>query len=146
MTSPAPSPFLDRGELDGLTTAQVQERVRRGETNRRPAAAAGRCGQIVRANVLTRFNAILGGLLLVVFATGEYHDALFGIVLVVNALVGIVQETRAMRTLDRLAVVSAPRARVVRDGAVAEIAVEDVVRDDVLDARPATPSPSTGSC
>jgi cation-transporting P-type ATPase E len=117
----------------GLTAAEVADRARRGlrnvttDDNRRTFA------DIVRANLLTRFNAILGSLLVVILLTGEYHDALFGIVLVVNALVGIVQETRAMRTLDRLAVVSAPRARVVRDGAVAEIAVERVVRDDVLD-------------
>jgi cation-transporting P-type ATPase E len=88
---------------------------------------------IVRANVLTRFNAILGTLLLIVLATGEYRDALFGIVLVINALVGIVQETRAKVTLDRLAVVSAPRARVVREGRVTETAVEDVVLDDVVE-------------
>ena len=78
-------------------------------------------------------------------ATGEYHDALFGIVLVVNALIGIVQETRAMRTLDRLQVVSAPRARVVRDGAMAEIAVEDVVRDDVLDVSTGDALPVDGT-
>ena len=117
----------------GLTAAEARDRAARGlrnvttDDNRRTFA------DIVRANLLTRFNAILGSLLLVVLATGEYHDALFGIVLVVNALVGIVQETRAKVTLDRLAVVSAPRARVVRDGKVVEIAVEDVVRDDVLD-------------
>ena len=129
----------------GLTAAEVRDRVQRGlrnvttDDNRRTFA------DIVRANLLTRFNAILGGLLLVVFATGEYHDALFGIVLVVNALVGIVQETRAMRTLDRLQVVSAPRARVVRDGAMAEIAVEDVVRDDVLDVSTGDALPVDGT-
>ena len=129
----------------GLTAAEVRDRAKRGllnvttDDNRRTFA------DIVRANLLTRFNAILGGLLLVVFATGEYHDALFGIVLVVNALVGIVQETRAMRTLDRLQVVSAPRARVVRDGAMAEIAVEDVVRDDVLDVSTGDALPVDGT-
>ena len=129
----------------GLTAAEVRDRADRGlrnvttDDNRRTFA------DIVRANVLTRFNAILGALLLVVLATGEYHDALFGIVLVVNALVGIVQETRAMRTLDRLAVVSAPRARVVRDGAVAEIAIEDVVRDDVLDVSTGDQLPVDGT-
>ncbi len=151
--APAPTPVApDRAAVaagpdtaPGLTAAEVEDRTRRGlrnvttDDNRRTFA------DIVRANLLTRFNAILGGLLLVVFATGEYHDALFGIVLVVNALVGIVQETRAMRTLDRLQVVSAPRARVVRDGAVVEIAVEDVVRDDVLDVSTGDALPVDGT-
>ncbi len=116
-----------------MTVSEVADRARRGlrnvttDDNRRTFA------DIVRANLFTRFNAILGSLLLVVLLTGEYRDALFGIVLVVNALVGIVQETRAMQTLDRLAVVSVPRARVVRDGALTEIAIENVVRDDILD-------------
>lgn len=117
----------------GLTKAEVLDRAKRGLLNVTTDDNRRTFEDIVRANILTRFNAILGSLLAVVLLTGEYRDALFGVVLVVNALIGIVQETRAMQTLDRLAVVSAPRARVVRDGTVAEIAVEDVVRDDVLD-------------
>ena len=64
--------------------------------------------QILRANILTRFNLILGGLLAVILAVGEPQDAVFGIVLVANALIGIGQELRAKLTLDRLAVLSAP--------------------------------------
>ena len=86
----------------GLTAAEVRDRARQGQRNVTTDDNRRTFAEIVRANLLTRFNAILGGLLLVVFATGEYHDALFGIVLVVNALVGVVQETRAMHTLDRL--------------------------------------------
>ena len=66
---------------------------------------------------------------------GEWKDALFGIVLVTNALIGIAQELRAKRTLDRLAVLSAPRVRVIRDGAPREIAVEELVADDLVDLR-----------
>src|SRR5690606_24039353 len=77
---------------------------------------------------------ILGSLLVVVLAIGDYRDALFGIVLVSNALVGIVQELRAKRTLDRLELVATPKATVVRDGAAAEVAVTDVVQDDLLEA------------
>src|SRR5690606_28590990 len=75
---------------------------------------------------------------------GPLQDALFGIVLVSNALIGIVQELRAKRTLDRLAVLHAPRARVVRDGEVAEIAVEEVVIDDLLDLRAGDQVPADG--
>src|SRR2546430_13933721 len=61
--------------------------------------------------------------------------SLFGVVLVTNALIGIGQELRAKRTLDRLAVLSAPRVRVIRDGAPREVAVDEVVADDLVDVR-----------
>ena len=88
--------------------------------------------EILRANILTRFNFILGVLLAVILAVGEPQDALFGIVLVANALIGIGQELRAKRTLDRLAVLSAPRVRVIRDGARQDIPVADLVAGDLV--------------
>ncbi len=88
--------------------------------------------EILRANVFTRFNAILGTLLAVILVVGPFQDALFGVVLVANTLIGIVQETRAKRSLDRLAVLTAPRARIVRSGTVIERPVGEVVIDDVL--------------
>jgi cation-transporting ATPase E len=91
--------------------------------------------EILRANLLTRFNFILGALLVVILVVGQLQDALFGIVLVANALIGIVQELRAKRTLDRLAVLSAPRVRVIRNSAVAEVGVEELVRDDLVMVR-----------
>ena len=98
-----------------------------------PAAPTRTVGQIVRANVFTRFNAILGVMLAIILVVGPLQDALFGIVLIANAGIGIVQELRAKRTLDRLTLLTAPRARVVRDGDLHEVAVGDVVLDDVLD-------------
>lgn len=92
--------------------------------------------EILRANILTRFNFILGSLLVVILAVGAPQDALFGVVLVVNALIGIGQELRAKITLDRLAVVSAPRVRVVRDGVPQDIAVADLVAGDLVILRP----------
>ena len=89
----------------------------------------------MRANILTRFNFILGVLLAVILVAGQPQDALFGIVLVTNALIGIAQELRAKRTLDRLAVLSAPRVRVIRDGAPRDIAVADLVAGDLVDLR-----------
>src|SRR6266700_4417102 len=74
-------------------------------------------------------------LLAVILIAGQPQDALFGVVLVANALIGIGQELRAKRTLDRLAVLSAPRVRVVRDGAPVEIAVAELVVDDLVDLR-----------
>jgi cation-transporting ATPase E len=92
-------------------------------------------GEILRANLLTRFNFILGSLLIVILSVGQLQDALFGIVLIANALIGIVQELRAKVTLDRLAVLSAPRVRVIRDGAHHDLAVDELVRDDLVELR-----------
>src|SRR5579875_3200843 len=117
----------------GLTTAEVRERIAAGMVNAVPASSGRTVAQILRANLLTRFNAILGALLVVVAVVGPLQDGLFGVVLTVNAGIGIVQELRAKRTLDRLAVLTAPRARLVRDGVVAEHAVGDqVVADGVV--------------
>ncbi len=120
----------------GLDDAAVRERVDRGQVNQVPATTSRTIGQIVRSNVMTPFNALLGTLFVVILLTGAVQDALFGIVLVANTAIGIVQEVRAKRTLDRLAVLTTPRARVVRDGRVQEIPVEQVVLDDVLELRP----------
>ncbi|HEU5302753.1 MAG TPA: HAD-IC family P-type ATPase [Acidimicrobiia bacterium] len=119
----------------GLTAAEVAERIARGATNDAGVRTSRTYVEIFRANVFTRFNAILGVMLAVILTVGEIQDATFGIILVANALIGIVQEIRAKRTLDHLAVLNAPRARVVRDGSVLDVAVEEVVLDDLLDLR-----------
>src|SRR5262250_713413 len=119
----------------GLSSAQVAERRSRGLTNAGGERTSRSVAEILRANILTRFNLILGVLLAVILAVGQPQDALFGIVLVTNALIGIGQELRAKRTLDRLAVLSAPRVRVVRDGAPREVAVDELVADDLVDVR-----------
>jgi cation-transporting P-type ATPase E len=118
----------------GLTAAQVAERVARGQVNDIPSAPTRTIGQIVRANVLTRFNLLLGSLLAVILVVGPLQDALFGLVIVANTVVGIVQEVRAKRTLDHLEVLNAPRARVLRDGRLSDLAVGEVVLDDVLES------------
>ena len=120
----------------GLGAAEVAEREARGQANVVPRTHTRTVGQIVRANVFTRFNALLGGMLAIIVVVGPIQDALFGFVLITNALVGIVQELRAKRTLDALTVLTAPKARVVRDGEVRELAVDRVVLDDVLDLAP----------
>jgi len=119
----------------GLTGAQVAERRSRGLTNAGGERTSRPVAEILRANVLTRFNFLLGALLAVILVFGQLQDALFGIVLVTNALIGIAQELRAKRTLDRLAVVSAPRVRVIRDGTPQDLAVADLVAGDLVDLR-----------
>jgi cation-transporting ATPase E len=122
--------------IDGLTLAEVAERRARGQVNDVPTTPSRSVSEIVRANILTRFNALLGSMLVVILIVGPIQDALFGFVLIANAGVGIYQELRAKRTLDRLAVLTSPRARIVRAGVVGETPVSDVVLDDVLELRP----------
>ena len=82
------------------------------------------------------FNLILGGLLAVILSFGNWRDGLFGGVIVANTLIGIVQEVRAKRTLDRLALLVAPRATVQRDGAWVELMPEDIITSDVIRLEP----------
>jgi cation-transporting P-type ATPase E len=116
-----------------LSRAEVEERVADGRVNRAPGGTSRSLWAIVRANVFTRFNAILGGLLVVILTVGPVQDALFGIVLVTNTGIGIYQEWRAKRTLDRLTLLTTPAVRVVRDGERREVAVDEVVTDDVVE-------------
>jgi cation-transporting ATPase E len=118
-TPPAPGIHDDAfvTGADGLTGAEVATRVERGQVNDTGERTSRSVGEIVRANVFTRFNALLGGMLVVILVVGHVQDALFGIVLVTNALIGIVQEWRAKRTLEALAIAGEARPRVLRDGA-----------------------------
>ena len=121
---------------DGLTAAEVEDRVRRGLVNEVPPAPSRTVTEILRANVLTRFNALIGLLVVIVLASGSPQDALFGGVIIANSVIGIIQEVRAKRTLDQLAVLSAPAAHVVRDGKVVEMSVDHIVLDDVIELQP----------
>ncbi len=123
-------------EHTGLSAAEVADRVARGLVNDVPEAPTRTYGQIVRANVVTRFNLLLGSLLAVILAVGPIQDALFGIVLVANTLLGIIQEVRAKWTLERLELVNAPRATVLRDHEQRQIEVGEVVLDDLLEVGP----------
>jgi cation-transporting ATPase E len=141
--SSLPSPSHET-PATGLTAAEVEARVARGQTNGGGERTSRSYAEIVRANVFTRFNAILGTMLAVILAVGQPQDGLFGLVLVANALIGIVQEIRAKRKLDSLAVLSAPRARVVREGTVQDVAVEAIVLDDLCELRSGDQVPADG--
>src|ERR1700745_1886648 len=119
----------------GLSSGQVAERRSRGLANAGGERTSRSVAEILRANIFTRFNLLLGVLLAVILVVGEPQDALFGIVLVTNALIGIGQELRAKRTLDRLALLSAPRGPVMPHGPPPGLAVEELVADDLVDLR-----------
>ncbi|GAA0615698.1 HAD-IC family P-type ATPase [Kutzneria viridogrisea] len=116
----------------GLTSAEVAERIARGEVNRTSKDGGRTFGQILRANLLTRFNAIVGALFVLVMIFGAPQDGLFGLVILVNSLIGIVQELRAKQVLGRLAVLGQEPVRVRRDGAETAIAPTDVVLGEVV--------------
>lgn len=129
---PVPEPGPRNGLAGGLTEAEVADRRRRGLANDVPDTTSRSIGQIVRANVVTYFNFVLGTLAVLILIYGEGNDALFGGVLVANTAIGIVQQVRAKRALDRLALLTNPRARVRRDTVEREVAVRDVVLDDLV--------------
>lgn len=119
----------------GLSSEEAARR--RAALPRAPRARGSRSyADIVRANTLTVFNLILGALLVVILALGDPRDGLFGGVIVANALIGIVQEVRAKRTLDRLSLLAAPAARAWRDGEMVTLPVDAVVPGDVVRLEP----------
>ena len=125
-TNPSESP------VNGLNAAQIAERVSAGRTNEYRERTSRSAAQILRANVFTIFNGILGVALVLVLALGHWADALFGFVLLLNTATGTLAEIRAKRALDRLAVLETPRAVVLRGGTETEVAVGEVVIDDVV--------------
>ena len=117
----------------GLSSQEVAERVAGGRTNDVPVRASRSVGQIIRGNVFTRINAMIAVLFSIIAVIGPVQDGLFAMVIVINTLIGIVQELRAKRTLDQLAIVNAARPRVVRDGATIRVATQEIVLDEVLE-------------
>ncbi|MER7132299.1 HAD-IC family P-type ATPase [Streptosporangium saharense] len=116
----------------GLTTAEVEKRTALGQVNEVGRRSSRSLSAIVRANVLTLFNAVIAALWVVIMIFGQWQDGLFGLVIVANSAIGIVQELRAKRTLDRLAVVNEAPVRVRRDGQEAEIPPRKVVLGDLV--------------
>lgn len=116
----------------GLTSQEAQRRHRDGLGNAQPEGSTRSLGQILAANVFTHFNAIVFAGFGILLALGRWQDALFGLPALFNTVIGVVQEYTAKRTLDRLAVLNAPTARVRRDGTDIEIPPAEVVLGDVL--------------
>ncbi|MCV7411334.1 magnesium-transporting ATPase [Mycobacterium florentinum] len=120
----------------GLTDAEVAQRVAEGNSNAVPVRAARSTADIVRANVFTRINAILGVLLAIVLATGSAINGLFGLLIIANSVIGIVQEVRAKQTLDALAIVGQAKPLVRRQSGTATLLPSEVVLDDIIELGP----------
>ncbi len=121
---------------DGLSTAEVAERVARGEVNDVPVRSSRSVTEIVRANVFTRFNLIIGVLWVIMLFVAPIQDSLFGFVIVANTGIGIIQEWRAKKTLDSLAVIGEAKPTVRRDGVAAEISTSEIVLGDLVELGP----------
>ncbi|MEV7202758.1 HAD-IC family P-type ATPase [Streptomyces griseoluteus] len=130
----------------GLTRAQVAERVARGEVNDVPVRSSRSLSEIVRANVFTRFNAIIGVLWVVTLFVAPIQDSLFGFVILANTGIGIVQEWRAKKTLDSLAVIGEARPTVRRDGRAVRVPTSRIVLDDLVEIGPGDKIVVDGVC
>ncbi|MFD8815119.1 cation-translocating P-type ATPase [Streptomyces sp. NPDC059627] len=141
---PVPLPVPIR--TTGLTAAEVAERIARGQVNDVPVRSSRSIGEIVRANVFTRFNAIIGVLWLVMLFVAPIQDSLFGFVILANTGIGIVQEWRAKQTLDSLAVIGETRPTVRRDGAAVEVGTNAIVLGDLIEIGPGDKIVVDGVC
>ncbi|AQS69032.1 cation-translocating P-type ATPase [Streptomyces pactum] len=130
----------------GLTAAGVAERVARGQVNDVPVRSSRSPADIVRANVFTRFNAIIGVLWVIMLFVAPIQDSLFGFVILANTGIGIVQEWRAKKTLDSLALIGEVRPTVRRDGTAVEVGTSDLVLDDVIEIGPGDKVVVDGVC
>ncbi len=120
----------------GLTTAEVEQRIKAGQVNTLPPRSGRSTWDIVRANVFTRINFLLMVLFIMVMTTGSIQNALFGFLIIVNSAIGLVQELRAKKTLDNLAVVGEGKPRVRRDGVSTELLREQIVLGDIIEIGP----------
>src|SRR4051795_5979151 len=127
-------PMTDAVLEQGLSSAEAAERL--AQLGPPPETSSRSTSSIVAANVFTLFNAILGAFFVVDLALGLFADSLFGVIAVVNSYIGIRQELKAKETLDQLAIVVAPRAKVVRDGRVLELLADELVPGDVIRVEP----------
>jgi cation-transporting P-type ATPase E len=121
---------MDQGLSSGEAAARLRKLGAPAQDSSRSMAS------IVAANVFTLFNAIIAGFFVLDLGLGLYADSIFGLIAVVNSSIGIYQEKKAKETLDEIAVLVAPHARVVRDGEVLELIADEVVPGDLVEVGP----------
>ncbi len=122
--------------VTGLTDAEVALRVAEGKSNDVPTRAARSISEIIRGNVFTRINAILGVLFLIVLSTGSLINGAFGLLIIANSAIGIIQEIRAKQTLDKLAIVGQAKPTVRRQSGSRAVLPAEVVLDDIIELGP----------
>lgn len=116
----------------GLTSKQVHIRIQRGDTNNFTQVTSRSALSIIRANTLTLFNGIIAGCFIILVAIGHWQDIFFALSAFTNILIGSWQEFNAKRELDKLAILNAQLATVIRDGKEIRLGTSDIVMDDLL--------------
>ena len=116
----------------GLNDLQVAERRDNGYANVPIEPPTKTLGQIIRTNLLTYFNIVFFALAACVIAVGSWYNLTFMPVVIANILIGIIQELRSKKTLDKLSIISSPKGIVVREGVLKTVNIEDTVRDDIV--------------
>ncbi|MDO5035191.1 MAG: HAD-IC family P-type ATPase [Actinomycetaceae bacterium] len=128
----------------GKSSEDARLALERGQTNRVEETTSRPIKLIIKANIFTLFNAILTTAVVVVLLVGNWRDAVFGIVMVTNALIGIISEIRAKYVLDNLAILEAPHSRVIRGGEEMEVASADLIQGDLVVLRVGDQVPTDG--
>jgi cation-transporting P-type ATPase E len=118
----------------GLSSSEAAKRLERLGPPQPPTSRS--VSSIIAGNVFTLFNAIIGGFFVLILSLGLFADAFFGFIAIVNSAIGIRQELKAKETLDQLALLVAPRAKVIRDGSEVELRGEEVVPGDIVRIEP----------
>ena len=116
----------------GLTSEEVRERIDKGLTNHTDISTQKTVGQIVKSNLLTYFNLIFLILTVLLCIVGSFRNLTFLPVIIGNTVIGIFQELRAKKTLDKMSMLNAPHSIVVRDGEQQKIQSEELVKDDII--------------
>ncbi len=127
-----PVAVLETDPENGLSTRQAEERARAGWDNRPIEPPGKTVGQIVRSNIFTYFNMLFFFLAICVIVVGKWMEAMFLGVVFANILIGIGQELKSKRTLDKLTLLTSPKGTVVRDGRERQILTSELVRDDIV--------------
>lgn len=136
---------LPEGALAGLSEDEVAKLKQAGLVNQFTPRATRTVWQILRANVFTLFNAILASCIVVTLIFGHWADTVFGIVMVVNALTGIISELKAKRVLEKISILQENPVMVVRSGAEREISPRQIVQGDLLHLRRGDQVPADGT-
>ena len=118
--------------ITGLTDEEVRQRVEEGLTNRADISTDKTTKEIVISNVFTYFNLIFLVITILLIMVGSFRNLTFLPIIIGNTIIGIVQEIRAKKTLEKMSLLNAPRADVIRNGSVKQISTEELVKDDVI--------------
>ena len=118
--------------ITGLTDEEVRQRVEKGLTNRADISTDKTTKEIVISNVFTYFNLIFLVITILLIMVGSFRNLTFLPIIIGNTVIGIVQEIRAKKTLEKMSLLNAPHADVIRNGSVKQISTEELVKDDVI--------------